>query len=500
MTVKGVHNAVRRSAISAIADPRPVGLVVGILLVTLAVFMVPPMVADLAIDHPDWQVFALSGGITLFIGVSLILTTYDPQPTMLSVRQGFLLTTMVWLVTTIFASMPFFFSERDMSLADAFFEAMSGLTTTGSTVMIGLDYAPPGLLLWRAILQWLGGIGIIVMGIAVLPLLSVGGMQLLHMESSDRSDKILPRATQIASVIGLIYLFLTMICGFLYWLAGMSVFQATAHAMTTIATGGFSTSDASIGFFASAPIEWIAILFMTLGGIPFVLYVQFLRGSGQHPFADAQLRWFLGMILVASAILFFWLLEPKADNLHDTVRHVLFSTISIMTGTGYAATDYGVWGPFAIALLFFLMCVGGCTGSTTGGIKVFRFVVLYGIARVQMQRLLHPSGVFKAIYNQRPVPDQAAIAILAFVFLFAVIFSLIVVLLSLTGLDYLTAMSAALTSLANVGPGLGEVVGPAGNFAGLSDPAKWILSAGMLLGRLELFTVLVLLTPYFWRA
>jgi trk system potassium uptake protein TrkH len=490
----------RRGRERPVVDPRPIALVVGILLVILALFMIPPLVADLAIGHPDWKVFAMSGGITLFIGMSLILATYTPEPAELTVRQGFLLTTMVWFVTSVFAAIPFALSEFDLSLASAFFEAMSGLTTTGSTVMIGLDYAPPGLLLWRAILQWLGGVGIIVMGIAVLPLLSVGGMQLLHTESSDRSDKILPRATQIASVIGVIYLFLTIICGGLYWSAGMSVFEATAHAMTTIATGGYSTSDASIGFFQSARIEWTAILFMTLGGIPFVLYIQMLRGNSSSIWHDAQLRWFIGMIVVASALLVLWVKFNAGLTTHDAIRHVVFTTVSLITGTGYAAADYGTWGPFAIALLFFLMCVGGCTGSTTGGIKVFRFVVLYGIARVQMQRLIHPSGVFKATYNQRAVSDPIAIGVLAFVFLFAVTFSVIVVLLSATGVDYLTAMSAALTSLANVGPGLGDIIGPTGNFSAISEAGKWILSAGMLLGRLELFTVLVLFSPHFWRA
>ena len=488
------------TGIWSIVNPRPAIQVIGVLLIILAVFMVPPMVADLAVGHADWQVFAASASITLFVGLSLVLAAHDPLPASLNVRQGFLLTTLVWVVATVFASIPFGLSEFQLSHADAFFEAMSGLTTTGSTIMVGLDYAPPGLLLWRAILQWLGGIGIIVMGIAILPLLSVGGMQLLHTESSDRSDKILPRATQIASIIGIIYLALTLLCGILYYAAGMSVFEATAHAMTTISTGGYSTSDQSISFFNNKSIEWIAIVFMIMGGLPFVLFIQMLRGNFKSLSGDIQVKWFLGVLLIFTLVISFNVGTDSEGSFVDTFRDVAFTVVSVVTGTGYVARDFGVWGAFPIAVLFFLMCIGGCTGSTTGGIKVFRFVVLYGIARVQLQRLLHPSGVFKATFNKRPVTDEVAIAVLAFVFLFAVAFAVLVVALSFTGLDYLTAMSAALTSLANVGPGLGDIVGPTGNFSGLSEIGKWMLSIGMLLGRLELFTVIILFSPYFWRA
>ena len=484
----------------AVVDLRPIAMVVGIVLLIIAAAMLPSLLVDLGAGHPDWQVFLFAAATTAFIGGSLVLMTRGASPAAeLTVRQGFLLTTLVWLSTAAFGALPLWFSSLGLSAADAFFESMSGITTTGSTVISGLDTAPGGILLWRAILQWLGGIGIIVMGIAILPLLSIGGMQLFRTESTDSSEKILPRAGQIATSIGVIYLTITIACGSLYWLFGMGVFDAIVHAMTTVATGGYSSHDASIGFFASPAIEWTAVFFMVVGGIPFVLYIQAMRGRSFAFWHDDQVRWFLGIIDAGTALFVLWVVATTGSASHDTVRHSAFSTISLITGTGFMATDYAAWGTFATGLAFFLMCVGGCSGSTTGGIKVFRFVVIYRIARVQVLRLLQPSGVFRPFYNDEPVSDQTAISILGFIFVFALSFAVLALLLSFLGLDYLTAMSAAVTAVANVGPGLGDQIGPAGNFAGLPDAAKWLLAAGMLLGRLELFTVLVLFAPAYWR-
>ena len=480
-------------------DLRPIFLVIGILLIILAVFMAPPMVADMAVGHPDWQVFLAAGCVTLFAGVSLVLMNRNPDFGELSGRQAFLLTTSVWIALTAFAATPLAFSDLDLDLADAVFEAMSGITTTGATVIEDLDHAPPGILLWRAILQWLGGIGIIVMGVAILPMLRVGGMQLVRAESSDLSEKILPRAAQIASAIGLIYLGFTLLCAALYWWAGMTPFEAAAHAMTTIATGGFSTTDASFAAFQSPMIEWIAVVFMILGALPFVLYIQANNGQVMALLRDAQVRWFLGITATASLSIALWLVDADGRPVLTAIRHAVFATVSLITGTGYASEDYALWGPFPVALLFFLMCVGGCTGSTTGGIKIFRFSVLNAVARGQIARLIRPHGVVVPTFNGRPLPEAAAIAVMGFIFMFALSFSLFAIALSLLGLDYLTAMSGALTALANVGPGLGPVIGPTANFAELPDSAKWLLAAAMLLGRLELLTVLVLFAPSFWR-
>jgi len=482
-----------------VLDLRPILQVTGILLIILALFMAPPMVADMAAGHRDWQVFLVAGAVTLFIGVSLVLMNRAPGFGELTGRQAFLLTTTVWVVMSAFAALPLAFSELQLSAADAVFEAMSGITTTGSTVIVGLDAAPPGILLWRAILQWLGGIGIIVMGVAILPILRVGGMQLVRAESSDLSEKILPRAAQIASAIGLIYLALTLVCAILYWYAGMVPFDAAAHAMTTIATGGFSTKDASIGGFGSAAIEWIAVVFMVIGSLPFVLYIQAVGGQLRPLLRDTQVRWFVGFAVVIALTIALWLIVTASAPPPEALRHAAFNIVSTISTTGYASTDYGLWGTFPVAVLFFLMCVGGCTGSTSGGIKIFRFTVLHAVASNQIARLIRPHGMFVPTFNRRPLPDTAAVAVMAFVFMFALSFSLLAMALSALGLDYLTAMSGALTALANVGPGLGEIIGPAGNFSTLPDSAKWLLAAAMLLGRLELFTVLILLTPAFWR-
>lgn len=471
----------------------------GLLLVGLASTMLVPMLADLSVGHGDWEVFLASASLTLFVGAALVLANRGADLTALTTRQIFMLTTLAWTTASAFAAVPLALSGLGLSIADAVFEAVSGITTTGSTVITGLDSAPPGILLWRAILQWLGGIGIIVTGVAILPVLSVGGMQLFRSESSDRSEKVLPRSAQIASAIGGVYLALTIACLSTYWWLGMSLFDATVHAMTTVATGGFSAHDASIGYFASPAIEWAATLFMAAGGIPFVLYLQALRGRPSQLFGDVQVHWYLAVLVVASLLLTAWLIRELGLPPLDALRSAAFTATSIMTGTGYASTDYGLWGTFPVILLFFLKCMGGCTGSTTGGIKMFRFVVLYQVARMQIARLVRPSAVFRMTYNGRAIGEETAISVMAFFFLFALTFTIVAGALSALGLDYLTAMSASVTALANVGPGLGPIIGPAGHFGDLPEAAKWVLSAAMLLGRLELFTVLVLFTPLFWR-
>ena len=479
-------------------DIRPIFFIIGILLTTLAAFMFLPALVDAAQGHPDWRVFLSAAFFTLFIGISLVLMNRT-GPVRLNVRQTFLLTTLAWVVMAACAALPFVFADIELDYADAFFEAMSGLTTTGSTVIVGLDDAPPGILLWRALLQWQGGIGIIVMAIAVLPMLGIGGMALFRTESSDQSEKVLPRAAQMSTVIGLIYLALSLAAAVAYWLAGMTFFEAMCHAMTTIATAGFSTSDASIGHFASPAIEWIATVFMIIGGLPFVLYFQLVRGNGELLWRDSQTRAFLVLVVIAVGVMAGWLWLANDAALQTAVRHAAFNTVSVITGTGYASTDYNAWGGFAVTMLLFAMVVGGCTGSTTGGIKMFRFQVIGAIAPVQIRRLLLPHGVFVPHYNRKPIPDAAADSVMSFFFLFALSFVAVAVALAGFGLDFMTSVSGALTALANVGPGLGDVIGPAGNFASLPDGAKWLLSAAMLLGRLELFTVLVLFTPRFWR-
>ncbi len=479
-------------------DLRPVSFICGILLVTLSVVMSIPAVVDRVVGNPDWHAFAISALLTLFVGGLLILTNRG-RPGALGVRQAFVLTTASWSMIAAFGALPFVFAELGMSYTDALFESMSGITTTGSTVMTGLDEAPPGILIWRSLLQWMGGIGIIVVAVAILPMLRVGGMQIFRMESSDKSEKVMPRAGQIASGIGVTYLVLSVTCAGAYWAAGMTPFQAVNHAMTTIATGGYSTSDLSVGLFQSPAIDWIATTFMILGALPFVLYLQMVRGRVRPLFSDSQVQWFLAIVVIAVFAMTMWLFATRNVTLGLALRASSFNVVSVVTGTGYSTTDYGQWGGFALAAFFLLMFIGGCAGSTSCGIKVFRYQVLYATAKVQIARLMQPHGVFIPYYNRRPISEEVTSSVMGFFFLFVIAFALLALALGVLGLDFLSSVSGAATAIANVGPGLGDTIGPAGNFKSLPDAAKWVLSAGMLLGRLELFTVLVLFVPAFWR-
>ncbi len=479
-------------------DFRPIFLVIGTLLATLALSMCVPAAVDAAAGHADWQVFAVSAGVTMFVGVAMALTS-RAKLTHLTVRQAFALTTLAWVVLTAFAALPLAYSDLKLSYTDAFFEAMSGITTTGATVITDLDHAPPGILIWRAILQWLGGIGIIVMAIAVLPLLRVGGMQLFRMESSDQAEKALPRAAQIAAAIAIIYLVFTAIWASAYWFAGMTGFEAVAHSMTTIATGGFSTSDASVGSFNSPLIDAIATAGMIAGALPFVLYMKTVQGDFGALRRETQVQWFLTLVVGLVVIGTLWLWSENNFAPAEALRYAAFNLVSILTGTGYATADFDTWGSFAMPMFFIIMLIGGCAGSTTCGIKIFRFQVLSAAAKAQLHHMLHPHGVFIPYYNRRPIPEEVVVSVLSFFFLFGVSLAGLAIGLGLLGLDFVTALSGAASAISNVGPGLGPVIGPAGTYQSLPDGAKWLLAAGMLLGRLELFTVLVLIMPAFWR-
>ncbi len=480
-------------------DFRPVFFVVGLLVATLAIVMCVPAAVDFAYDNSDWQVFAASAGVTFFVGATMALTT-NSRGAKFSIRQAFLMTALSWLMLTVFAALPFTFSNLNLSFTDAFFEAMSGITTTGSTVITGLDTAPPGILIWRSLLQWLGGIGIVVMAIAVLPLLQVGGMQLFHMERSDQSEKAMPRVAQIASAIGVIYLALTLTWTVLYWAFGMSGFDAVSHAMTTIATGGFSTHDASLGHFNSHAIDYIATAGMLVGALPFLLYLKTLQGNWAAVPRDSQVQWFLVFVTAVIVLTCVYLVFEIGKDPVQALRYATFNIVSVITGTGYATEDYGLWGTLSPVVFFFIMFVGGCAGSTTCGIKVFRFQVLYAAARTQIHHLLHPHGVFIPYFNRRPISEEIIISVLSFFFMWFFMFTLLAVGLGFLGLDFITAFSSAATAIANVGPALGPVAGPSGTFQSFPDEAKWLMSGGMLLGRLELFTVIVLLSRNFWRA
>ncbi|MCK0149084.1 TrkH family potassium uptake protein [Marivita sp. S6314] len=481
-------------------DIRPVAYVIGLLVTVLGATMLLPLLVDLAEGRGEWPVFLQSAVLTMFSGGLIALACANGVREGLSIQQTFLLTTGVWVALPIFGAIPFVLGATEARFVDAFFEAMSGLTTTGSTVFSGLEELPKGLLLWRGLLQWLGGIGIIVVAMVFLPELRVGGMQIFRTESFDTMGKILPRATEISASISSIYVGLTLACATSYLIAGMGVFDATVHAMTTVATGGFANYDASFGAFGPAT-EYVATVFMLLAALPFVRYVQLTTGHSIKPLLrDSQIRVFLATVFVLVLLLLLWRMLVMGANDEEAVRKTLFNVVSIITGTGYASQDYGLWGPMAVATFFFIGLIGGCAGSTACSIKIFRYQLLFASIWVQLRKVRSPHGVFMPRYEGRPVSDEVLNSVISFFVFFVVTLGALSVALGMTGLDLTTSVSGAAAALANIGPGLGDEIGPAGNFAGLNDTAKWMLSIGMLLGRLELLAVYAIFTVTFWRA
>ena len=472
---------------------------IGILLIILGTAMLIPFFAQFLYNEKN-SAFLSSAAVTIFIGILLVLANLE-ENRKLNLQQAFLLTTFSWLGIAIFGSLPFLLSDLNLSLVDAFFESMSGITTTGSTIITNLDVAPKSILLWRAILQWLGGIGVIVMAITILPLLNVGGMQLFKNEqASDTTEKILPKTREVTLIISSIYLSLTLICGIAYWFAGMNIFDSVAHSMTTISTGGFSTYSGSIGYFQNPKIEIVSIIFIILGSIPFIAYLKFVKGDKKIFIKDSQIKG-LAYILIASILLMFFylLLSNQEYRFSENLRISTFNVVSILSGTGYVTSDFSLWGKFPLIFFIFLMFLGGCAGSTTCGIKIFRFQLLGFFIINQIKKLVYPRGIFFIKYNNEKISDTFMYSIITFIFLYFFIFFILATLLSLNGLDFVTALSGSASAISNVGPGLGDVIGPNGNFSSLPIFSKLSLSLGMLLGRLELFAVLVLFFPSFWK-
>ena len=478
---------------------KTVFFLIGILLVVLGFSMLAPYIMQL-IYNENSHSFVSSSFVTIFIGILFILANLEKE-FKLNLKQTFLFSTLAWLMVATFGSLPFVLSPKEFTFSEAFFESMSGITTTGATIIDDLDNSPKSILLWRAIMQWLGGIGIVVMAITILPLLKVGGMQLFKMEGPDTTEKILPRTIEVATIIISTYLVLTLLCGLFYWLYGMSIFDSISHSMTTIATGGFSTHNDSIGFFKNSNIEIIASIFIVLGSIPFISYLKFVKGNRKIFFLDIQIRGLIYLLSISVLIMFLYLLFIDYEsNLFDKIRISSFNVISILSGTGYVTDDFGLWGKFSLIFFLFLMFIGGCAGSTACGIKIFRLQMLFIFLKNQIKKLISPNSVIISKYNNQKISDGFINSVIVFIFSFLFIFFIIAMLLSVSGVDFLTAISGAASAISNVGPGLGEMIGPNGNYKDIPDLSKWILSAGMLLGRLELFAVLVLFFPSFWRS
>ncbi len=464
----------------------------------LAVLMLLPCIVALQTGSPDLKPFLISEGITIAAAILLMVLRGRGSPT-LRIREMFLLTNLAWLMVCAFGALPFILSHTVGSFTDAVFESVSGVTTTGATVLSGLDTLPRDILLWRSIMQWIGGLGIIALGAAVLPFLRIGGMRLFRTESSDLSDKALPRTRRILSQLLLIYVAISTACALSYWFGGMDPFDAINHAMTTVSTGGFSTHDRSIAYFDSSTIEVIAMIFMLLAAVPFMLYLPLLFGNAAQLLKDGQVHSMLIMYGGVAAVCLAWLVATEQFGAGLALREAIFGVLSIATTTGYVSADYTTWGSFAVVLFFFLTFVGGCSGSTSGGIKIFRFKIAFVMLHETMQRLLHPRATFARSLHNQELNDEIMASVMAFALTFAVTVGIAATVLAALGNDFITSFSAAATATANVGPGIGDVVGPSQNFAALSDPSKWVVCAAMLLGRLEIFTVLILLTPSFWR-
>ncbi|MGQ7818102.1 TrkH family potassium uptake protein [Metapseudomonas furukawaii] len=482
----------------ALPTLRIIGFLNGIFLITLAVSMAIPVLTLVIYDRAsDINAFVWSSLITFIAGLALVIQG-RPEHVHLRPRDMYLLTVSSWIVVCLFATLPFIFTQH-ISFTDAWFESMSGVTATGATVLSGLDGMSPGLLMWRSLLHWLGGIGFIGMAVAILPLLRIGGMRLFQTESSDRSDKVMPRSHMVAKYIVAIYVGLSILSALAFWWAGMGPFDAINHAMSAIATGGFSTSDQSLAKWQQPAVHWVAVVVMILGSLPFMLYAATLRGNRKALIRDEQVRGFIGLLLAIWLVLGTWYWLTTELHWLDALRHVAVNTTSILTTTGFALGDYSLWGNFSLMLFFYLGFIGGCSGSTAGGIKIFRFQVAYILLKANLTQLVHPRAVIKQTYNGHRLDEDIVRSILTFSFFFTIIICGIALGLSLMGLDWITALTGAAATVSGVGPGLGDVIGPAGNFSSLPDGAKWLLTLGMLLGRLEILTVLVLLTPYFWR-
>lgn len=471
----------------------------GLLMIIIGLFMMACLPFSLHYEESSWKAIVISATITIVSGILLQLYNLNNKNRDITKRDGYLVVTLGWLFMALFGSLPYVISGAIPNFTDAFFETMSGFTTTGATILTDIEALPHGLLFWRSLTQWIGGMGIIVLTIAILPILGIGGMQLFVAEAPGISpDKLHPRITQTAKRLWIIYFSLTLIEMTLLRLAGMNFFDAVNHALTTMASGGFSTKQDSIAGFESPMIHYIIIFFMFLAGINFTLIFFGFSGKIKKVWKNEEFRIYLFALVIISVIASVSLYFFSGHGLEQAIRDGTFQVVSIVTTTGYVTGDYISWNPFLSFLFFILMFSGGSAGSTAGGIKIVRHIVLIKNSVLELKRLLHPSAVIPVRLNKKAISSGITYNIAAFILIYIIIFFIGAVTMSILGYDFTTSIGAVTATLGNVGPGIGGV-GPAENYAFISPVGKWFLSFFMLLGRLELFTVLILFTPYFWR-
>ena len=477
---------------------KPIALVSGTVICAVGFLLFLPLITEVIYRTESWQSYAVPVLLYLIVGGSLVITNKNVD-LKISLKDAFIITVLSWLLLAIVCSVPFMYTETNLSLADAIFESVSGITTTGSTIFSDIDSLPKGILIWRALLQWIGGIGIVVIALFILPFLRIGGMQLFHLEGDDPYEKFLPKISSVISKIFVIYVVLTIVLFFFYYINQMSIFDAIAHSFTTISTGGFSTHSDSFAYFDNVKIYCVAIVFMIIGSLPFLVLAQIKFSNFQTIFKDNQIRVFLIILLFATLIIFFLANNFVEGTYFKKFISISFNTISIISGTGFVSENYENWGNYASVLFLILMFIGGCAGSTTGGLKVFRFQILFKYIHLHLKKMLHPHVVIASYFNGKRVSGSTFESVTTFFFLYILTFSISALLLSFSGLDFLTCISAAASAISNVGPGLGEIIGPNGNYSSLTDSSKYILSITMFLGRLEMLTIFILFLPTFWK-
>lgn len=470
----------------------------GCILIVFGMTMAFPALLDFSDSNTDSaRAFAQSAGVTLFFGALFVTTFYDKYEK-LSVREMYLTTSLVWLLVCCFSALPFYFSPVPLDYTDAFFEAMSGLTTMGATVIGDLSTQPRGILLWRAMLHWFGGAGIIVIALGILPLLRIGGMQLYATESSDKSDKSLPKTSQIIAMIMGIYTVLTVLCTLCLYVSELGWFEALTYSMATVSTGGFAPRNSS-AMELSAATQWIMTFFMFVCGMPLLVSYFVIKKNWAHLRNDLQIRSYIYFSVVCTLILTVYLIVARNVPLTDGLRYAAFSFVSIVTSSGFLNSDIESWGTFAVMFFTLLLPIGACSGSTSGGIKIFRFDIMYLASMQYLRRKILPHGIFIAKYNGKPLTEEISSGVFVFMVIFLLCFLVSVLALSLTGADFTTSISASLSGLGNTGVAFGSVVGSSGSFANLTNTGKWIIATDMMLGRLEYMTVFVLLLPLAWR-
>jgi trk system potassium uptake protein TrkH len=465
----------------------------------LAAAMLVPALVDIYYGHRDWKVFMLSAALVGGLSTLTAAATHAGPPPF-NKKMGFLLVNVLWLVFSLVGALPFMLSSLEMDFAKALFESVSAITTTGSTVISGLDNAPPGILMWRSLLHWLGGIGIVALGLFVMPYLRVGGISFFKMESSDTNDKPFARIASFTRAFVLIYVLITLACTLVFAALGMSRFDAVNHAMATVATGGFSTHDASFGYFNSLPLLWAGTFFMTLCSLPFSILIVFMVRGRLDALRDPQIGVFLGYLVLFSLAIAVYHRIQNGVPFHEALAHSFFTVSTILSTTGYASQDYTLWGPFVVTMAFFMTFMGGCSGSTAGGIKAYRFIILFNSMRTGLYKLIYPNGIHIVRYGKMAVDSDLQRNVFLFFVTYLLLWATGSVAMTAMGYDLMTSASSVITALSNVGPGVGPIVGPAGNFSTISDPALYLLTIMMLLGRLEVLTVLVVLTPLFWKS